>query len=379
MNRENEWIPAPDPAHRCDQSNGKKREQKQKQDKSRTVISVREMGDLLGLKKTERYWLVHKNYFETKTAIGKMWVDIASFENWYANQLKYKKVTGEEPGQKIREWTYSAKDISQMLGIVEAGAYDLIKRESIETVIIDDRIRVPKKAFHEWYAGQSHYRTQEDRQADAKIEESTLSLPQVAALLGVPRNTVYSILRDQRYQHFFEIIVVAGRKRVTKESFAAFLKGQDHYRLRTDSDDRSHDVRSSGNRSAGDRSSGDKSSGKGNQMVVSDEEGSDESISCGNRENTFLSALLSDMENLQPAQATGSGENSFGENCSEERQDEYISLAEAASRAFMSRQAISRYAEKGCFKFCRVGRKVRISRNGFERWLATRQEELMKY
>ena len=55
------------------------------------------------------------------------------------------------------------------------------------------------------------------------------------------------------------------------------------------------------------------------------------------------------------------------------------SLAEAASRAFMSRQAISRYAEKGCFKFCRVGRKVRISRDGFERWLASRQEELMKY
>ena len=109
-------------------------------------------------------------------------------------------------------------------------------------------------------------------------------------------------------------------------------------------------------------------------MVVSDEEGSDENISCGNRENTFLSALLSDMENLQSAQAAGSGEN-----CSEERQDEYISLAEAASRAFMSRQAISRYAEKGCFKFCRVGRKVRISRDGFERWLASRQEELMKY
>jgi excisionase family DNA binding protein len=114
-------------------------------------------------------------------------------------------------------------------------------------------------------------------------------------------------------------------------------------------------------------------------MVVSDEEGADENISCGNRENTFLSVLLSDMENMQSAQAAGSGENSFGENSSEERQDEYISLAEAASRAFMSRQAISRYAEKGCFKFCRVGRKVRISRNGFERWLATRQEELMKY
>ena len=98
----------------------------EKHEKRRTMISVKEMGDLLGLKKTERYWLVHKNFFKTKTIIGKMWVDIASFESWYANQLKYKKVSGEEPGQKIQEWSYSVKDISQMLGICEAGAYDLI-------------------------------------------------------------------------------------------------------------------------------------------------------------------------------------------------------------------------------------------------------------
>ena len=172
------------------------------------------MGDLLGLKKTERYWLVHKNVFETKTIIGKMWVDIDSFESWYANQLKYKKVTGEEPGEKIREWTYSIKDISQMLGIVEAGVYDLIKRESIETIVIDDRMRVPKKVFRKWYAGQTHYRTKEDRQADANIEEATLSFPQMAALLGVSRDKVYSILRDNRYRHYFEIIVVADKRRV---------------------------------------------------------------------------------------------------------------------------------------------------------------------
>lgn len=29
-------------------------------------MSVSEMGELLGLKKTDRYWLVHKNFFETK-------------------------------------------------------------------------------------------------------------------------------------------------------------------------------------------------------------------------------------------------------------------------------------------------------------------------
>ena len=46
----------------------------------RKGMTVKEMGDLLGLKKTERYWLVHKNVFETKIVAGKMWVDTSSFE-----------------------------------------------------------------------------------------------------------------------------------------------------------------------------------------------------------------------------------------------------------------------------------------------------------
>lgn len=62
-------------------------------------MSVSEMGELLGLKKTDRYWLVHKNFFETKEIAGKMRVNIESFEKWYANQIKYHKVTGEEPGK----------------------------------------------------------------------------------------------------------------------------------------------------------------------------------------------------------------------------------------------------------------------------------------
>ena len=327
MNTENKWYHSQDLTQRHDHSIGYQSDKK-KQDKSRTVISVREMGDLLGLKKTERYWLVHKNVFETKKVLGKMWVDITSFENWYANQLKYKKVTGEEPGKNIREWTYSVKDISEMLAIVEASAYDLIKRESIETVVIDDRIRVPKTSFHKWYSGQSHYRTQEDRKTDAKIKDSTLSFPQMASLLGVPRNTVYNILRDKRYRSFFEIIVVADKRRVTKESFAAFLKGQDQYRLRTAFDD---------------RYPSDSFSEEGYRI---------------NAPGEYYA-----LEN-----ATGSGEN-----CSEDRQCEYISLEEAASKATMSRQAISRYAEKGCFKYCRIGRTVRICRSCFEKWLASRQ------
>ena len=65
--------------------------------KPRKWMSVHEMGDMLGLKKTDRYWLVHKNYFRTETLLGKMRVEIASFEKWYANQDWYHKVNGEAP------------------------------------------------------------------------------------------------------------------------------------------------------------------------------------------------------------------------------------------------------------------------------------------
>ena len=67
---------------------------KRKESEERTMMTVHEMGDLLGIKKTDRYWLVKKGFFQTKVVLGKMWVDIESFEKWYANQVKYKKVTG---------------------------------------------------------------------------------------------------------------------------------------------------------------------------------------------------------------------------------------------------------------------------------------------
>ena len=111
---------------------------------------VPEMGKLLGLKKTDRYWLVHKNVFE-------------SFQNWYKSQ--------------------------------------------------------------------SRYRTKEDREKDALLEDATITMPEMAQLLGTTRSSVYTILDNPKYSHFFEFIVIAEKKRITKESFQKFLEGQDRYKL----------------------------------------------------------------------------------------------------------------------------------------------------
>ena len=56
-------------------------------------------------------------------------------------------------------------------------------------------------------------------------------MPEMARMLGTSRQKVYEILNNPRYQHFFEIIEIGGRRRVTRESLQHFLEGQDRYQL----------------------------------------------------------------------------------------------------------------------------------------------------
>ena len=169
--------------------------------KSRKWMSVHEMGDMLGLKKTDRYWLVHKNYFRTETLLGKMRVEIASLEKWYANHDWYHKVNGEAPGKELRLRSYSPKEIQEMLGTDNATVYEILKKNNIETVTMNERLRVPTDAFWDWYHSQSRYRTQEDRKKDAAAEAASLSMPEMARLLDVPRSTVYVAIHRAHQEH----------------------------------------------------------------------------------------------------------------------------------------------------------------------------------
>ena len=105
-------------------------------DEMKRTMSVPEMRKLLGVKKTESYWLVHKNYFKTELINGTMRVDIASFEKWYANQTKHKKITGEKPGAQLCAASYSFRDVANMLGEYDGTIYDLWNRKGLPTVIV---------------------------------------------------------------------------------------------------------------------------------------------------------------------------------------------------------------------------------------------------
>lgn len=195
--------------------------------RKRTSMSVPEMGKLLGLCKTEAYWLIKKNYFKTVTVGGNMRVMLDSFEDWYANQFWYKKVDGTPPGEELRKTTYSAEELGQLLGLRESTAYELIAKGHFEVIEILGKRRITKDSFQKWYDSQSDYLTVEDQERDAAIIASTYSMPELARLLGIHRQNIYNIAA----KGYFDIIKIGRQKRVTKESFMKWYQNQKRYKL----------------------------------------------------------------------------------------------------------------------------------------------------
>ena len=125
--------------------------------KQKKSMSVKEMGELLGLKKVESYWLIKKNFFETREVAGVLRVMIDSFEEWYAGQFHYKKTNGPPPGSKFGE-IISIQQIAEDLGISRTTASQLMHREkTIKIIIVENTKRVDKKSHDNWYKNQHHY------------------------------------------------------------------------------------------------------------------------------------------------------------------------------------------------------------------------------
>ena len=281
------------------------------------LMSVEELGRILGLKKTGRYWLVHKNLFETTTFLGKIWIRRDSFEEWYAHQVKYHKVDGEEPGSELKKGSYSVRDIAGMFRLHEGTVYELIKREGIETITIDDRMRVPRKAFDRWYASQDRYRTKADLKRDAAAEADSFTLPEVAALLGITRGNLYQILKSSRYKDYFEMVMIGGKRRITKESFYRFLDGQEKYRLKNVTGDPGEET--------------------------------------AEEENCRLSNFR------QKKLLEGSAARDLGTK-------DYLTVEEAALVAGVSRATVTGWIRKGCIRARNIGKATWVSRTEFELW-----------
>ena len=193
------------------------------------TMSVRNMGRLLGLKKTESYYLLNKHHFETITIAGKTRVVVESFEKWYAGQDRYKKIDGPGPGTALKAESLSFADIASMFGISTDSVRELIIRRGLPTFWQDNKLRVPRDEFDRWYASQSRYRNTEDREKDREAKEKSMTVPEMGRLLGLDSRAAWKLYTAAK--DMLVLIRVADRPRITKVSFEKWYGSQSEYRI----------------------------------------------------------------------------------------------------------------------------------------------------
>ena len=193
-------------------------------------ISVPEMQKLLGMKKVEAYWLVKQGRFKVVLVGGKMRIMLDSFEEWYNGQFHYKKVNGPEPGQ-LYPASLSVQEAASILRLNSSSVYGLIKNHApFETFKVDGKTRILRESFEAWYQKQSHYKKLEDA-APQELLDATLSVRDIAKLLGIHRNSVYNMVNKR---HLFDTVKANDKTRIYKSSFEAWYKSQKRYTIITD-------------------------------------------------------------------------------------------------------------------------------------------------
>ena len=208
----------------------------------RRTMSVLEIRKLLGLKKTESYWLIHRNFFRTEIIGGMMRIDLESFEKWYANQVKYRKVVGEAPGKELREKSYSFKEAANILGIHDCDLYDIWKNEKLEYITVDFVRRIPVDIFEKWYADQDVYRKVTHIPTAEELENDYICLQDAADLLGISREKLAKIARSEEIGRLLDSTICNNKRWITRKSFQLFLNAQNVYYILDDGDEQEKDT-----------------------------------------------------------------------------------------------------------------------------------------
>lgn len=195
------------------------------------TMSVPEMRKLLGLKKTESYWLVHRNFFKTEIIGGVMRIDIESFEKWYANQVKHKKVNGEAPGKELKKTSYSFQEAANLLGVNNANLYEIWKKENRKTITVDFVMRIPKEEFEKWYEQQDVYKKPDKMPTISDMEKDYIRFEEAAMLLDVKESEMLKLIKTSEYRNLFDIRIFNNKKWISRKSFQLFLNAQNEYRI----------------------------------------------------------------------------------------------------------------------------------------------------
>ena len=85
----------------------------------------------------------------------------------------------------------SVPEMGKMLGLGKVESYWLVKKNYFKTIQVAGRMRVMLDSFEDWYAGQFHYKKVDGTPPGEKWRHTTMSVPEMADLLGLKSGTAY--------------------------------------------------------------------------------------------------------------------------------------------------------------------------------------------
>lgn len=122
------------------------------------VITVSQLGDMLGISEASAYELIAKGYFDIVPVLGKRCVSKDSFEQWYKTQSSYITRDDLQRQSEILEATYSMPELREMLHTHRNNILYLVSSNKVASVKVGRQVRVFKDSFFKWLDSQSTYK-----------------------------------------------------------------------------------------------------------------------------------------------------------------------------------------------------------------------------
>ena len=114
---------------------------------------------------------------------------------------------------------------NKQVGLGKVESYWLVKKNYFKTIQVAGRMRVMLDSFEDWYAGQFHYKKVDGTPPGEKWRHTTMSVPEMADLLGLKSGTAYDLVK----RGYFETTLIDRRIRIITSSFEAWYQKQTHY------------------------------------------------------------------------------------------------------------------------------------------------------
>ena len=101
----------------------------------------------------------------------------------------------------------SVPEMGKMLGLGKVESYWLVKKNYFKTIQVAGRMRVMLDSFEDWYACQFHYKKVDGTPPGEKWRHTTMSVPEMADLLGLKSGTAYDLVK----RGYFETTLIDRR------------------------------------------------------------------------------------------------------------------------------------------------------------------------